>query len=146
MWRVEVKGLREVEVALGVLDQKFDEAALLIVRDSAALLEREAKRNFIGSHRPGSPHVGGDKPNVVTGTLRRSIHSTPVHRTGLGAWAATVGPSTVYARRVELGYPGGPGRGRQATRAFPYFKPAAATTRERMYAIAVTHWRAALLS
>lgn len=139
-----VKGLRELEQALDGLAARIDAAGAAIVRDGAALVERAAKKNFEGAHPRGAPHVGGDKPNVVTGTLRRSITSDPIRRTGLGTYSTKVGPRTVYGRRVELGYSGGSGRGRQATRPFPYFTPAVREVSPRLRSIAAAHWAAAV--
>jgi phage gpG-like protein len=47
--------------------------------------------------------MGGSGPNVVTGTLRRSIVMEGPVRTGLGTATARVGPTVVYGRIQELG-------------------------------------------
>lgn len=140
MATVITQGLTESLKALQGMQARADAAARVIVIQSAALLEAEAKRNFVGSHAKGEPHVGGDKPNVVTGMLRRSITHDRVERYGVGSWRTRVGPTAIYGRRVELGYPGGAGRGRQRTRPFPFMQPAVASTRMRMASIAATNW------
>lgn len=138
-------GLAEVEHALAKVAADATKASKLIVRDSVVLVERAAKKNFEGHHKRGYPHVGGDKPNVVTGALRRSIHADPIRAYGTYEYGTSIGPRTVYARRVELGFDGGAGRGQQATRAFPYFRPAVESTREAMHEIAARHWREIVL-
>jgi hypothetical protein len=121
-------------------------AARKAVAEAAALAEAGAKQNFEGSHARGEPHVGGDKPNVVTGTLRRSIRADPIRRYGIADYGTVVAPRVAYARRVEKGYPGGgDGPGQQATRAFPYFEPAAHIAREQFRVIAAEQWRRFLL-
>lgn len=136
-------GLKEFEAALKRVATGADSAGRTAVVKAAALAEAEAKRNFEGSHGKGEPHVGGDKPNVVTGTARRSIVHDPVVQYGFGDWATKVGPTVKYGRRLELGYPRQPGagRGHQTTRPFPYFGPAAKKAREAFPSIAAEQWR-----
>lgn len=117
------------EAAIGV-----DLAARANVTVAAAELVKEAMANFEGAHRKGEPHVGGNKPNVVTGTLRRSIKADPIRRDMTGGYSTTVGPQgAVYSRAIELGRKG-------HNRPFPYFGPAAASVRARMTGIAVVNW------
>lgn len=137
-------GSHEFQSALTRLVAAADAAARENVVKGAAALEAAAKRNFQGSHPRGQPHVGGDRPNVVTGTLRRSITHDPVRR-AFGGYATRVGPSTVYARRVELGWPNSDGtRGHQRTRPFPYFTPAYDQVRRELTEIAAATWRKAM--
>jgi HK97 gp10 family phage protein len=138
------QGLRSVEAAFTKVSADADTAARSIVAKGAAVVEAAAKANFQGSHKRGEPHVGGSKPNVVTGTLRRSIRTDPIVRYGLGEYGTRVAPSTVYARRVELGYPGGgkgAGRGHGHTNPHPYFTPAVDSTRPQLEALAAAEWR-----
>lgn len=113
-------------------------AARTVVEGSAAIAERAIKANFDGSHSKGQPHTGGNKPNIVSSTLRRSIRASDVEGVGFGEWRASVGPTTVYGRRIELGYPGGPGVGHAHTRAFPYVRPGADTARAPIAAYRLT--------
>jgi hypothetical protein len=136
-----ILGLAEFRAAIEKVAAETDAAARLAVTKAAAYLEKEAKAGFEGVHGKGQPHVGGDKPNVVTGTARRSIRSDPVSRMGLGDYRTIVAPRAVYYRRLELGYPGGQGRGHQHTRAFPSFGPAAEKAREKFPEIAGDTWR-----
>ena len=99
-------------------------------RDATAigghLIEGNAKRGFEGSHAKGQPHVGGNKPNVVSGTLYRSIKLIPdsPEPVGLGVWRVTVAPTTVYGRRIELGFHGADSLGRNYNQSgMPFLKP-----------------------
>jgi hypothetical protein len=140
MARVVTRGLTETAAAIKGITVGLDEAARRIAVLDAALIESAAKRNFSGSHSIGEPHVGGDQPNVVTGALRRSIKSDPAMKTA-GGWSVKVGPTMIYGRRVELGYPGGGGgRGHQKTRPFPYLGPSVHKVEAQMFAVALAEW------
>lgn len=141
----KVEGLADFNRAMRGLSRRIDQAGRGIASESLAVVERAAKGNFEGTHPPGFPHVGGAKPNIVTGHLRRSIRSTPVRKTGLASWEGEMGPTAVYGRRIELGYPGGHGPGHQRTRPFPYIKPGVDENRNRLRQIAVKRWSAAVL-
>lgn len=121
-------GVRELEGAFHNIAVRADLASKAIVSESAALVVAKAQRNFEGvrmrvksstgkswSIYPDR-HVGGDKPNVVTGYLRRSIRMTPIIRLGRGDYVTKVGPNAIYGRSVELGYKGSKG--------YPFFVPA----------------------
>lgn len=138
-----VLGLTEFRAAIVKVTAEMDAAARLAVARAAAFLEKTTKDNFEGVHAKGQPHVGGDRPNVVTGTARRSVRSDPIRRLGLGDYSEIVAPRAKYYRRLELGYPGSSdhGRGHQRTRAFPSFEPAARATRERFPELAADSWR-----
>ena len=61
---------------------------------------------------------------VKSGTLRRSWQTVPVSE-GLTVFSAAVGPTTVYARRIELGFKGPDSLGRVYNQVGkPYVKPA----------------------
>lgn len=140
-----ILGLAEFEAALRRVAFQAGEAARIAVAKTAAEVEAEAKKNFDGAHRRGEPHVGGEKPNVVTGNLRRSIRTDPIKMYALGDYGTVVAPRAIYGRRVELGYPGGgSGPGHQKTRAFPYFVPAAQHGGARLHDHAAEQWRAFL--
>lgn len=143
---VPMLGLREFEDALARVAKEADEAGRLAVTKTAALAEAAAKGNFAGSHSKGEPHVdatvgGRPAPNVVTGTLRRSIKADPAERYGIGDYGTRVAPHVKYARRVELGWPAGSGHG-----AYPYFEPAAEHARAKFPELAAEQWRRFLLA
>lgn len=128
------KGRPELDAALAVIVARAERTAKEIVMEGAALVERAAKQNFQGKHRPGQPHVGGDRPNVVTGSLRRSIGHERVKLTPTRGYSTRVGPRMIYSRSVELGNP------RTNSRPFPYFTPAVETVRPQLQALAARKW------
>lgn len=125
-------GVSEVQAAFDRVMHQVDAASKDMVAEGAALVERTAKGNFQGAHKKGQPHVGGDKPNIVTGTLRRSIRHQPIRQDGRAEFATTIGPTVIYGRRVELEY------------GYAFFEPAVRDTREELKAIAAKHWKRAL--
>jgi hypothetical protein len=121
---VTVKNINAVLSALTAHEEKFEQATAYAVGQVALAFEAQAKRNFQGVHtRSGnswtpSGHITGspDYPNVRTGNLRRSI-TTTFKREGFGSYSASVSPTMVYSRAVELGNgKGGAG--------YPYMEPA----------------------
>lgn len=132
-------GLGKFRAALLAIDEAIDYEARNAVVELASIMEREAKSNFEGSHRKGQPHVGGDKPNVVTGHLRRSITRDTVKRFSEGYYGTRVYPSTKYARAVELGNPA------RNSGSYPYFGPAVKVTRARAQAVLQRHFSDAML-
>jgi hypothetical protein len=112
-------------------------AARAAVAESAAELEKEAKKNASG--RPG--------PNVITGTLRRGIKHTPIVPFGVRGWATEVGPTVIYSRRIELGFAGPDSLGRvfDPTKRYPFFLPAWRSVAPRMPVIYKKHFTKALV-
>jgi hypothetical protein len=130
---VELHGLAELQAAFVHLQARIQDAATDVVTRGAAIVEARAKANFVGSHAKGVPHTGGDKPNVVTGTLRRSIRSEPAQKLGLLGSSVLIAPRAGYGRRVELGFTGTDSLGRRYTqRPYPYFTPAVDDSRSRI--------------
>lgn len=137
----ELLGLREFLEAVRRVEEGAGEAAREAVAETAAMVERDAKANFQGAHKRGQPHTGGDKPNVVTGTLRRSIKADPIRRYSLAEYGTVVAPRAIYGRRVELGWPHSDGQvGHGVTRAFPFFGPAAKKAREEFPRVTAEKW------
>lgn len=126
-------GEQEFTSAIDRVISAADAAAREVVQTAAALLTREAQANFSGAHARGKPHVGGSKPNVVSGDLRRSIRPDPVVKRGDGDYATKVAPHMRYGRRVELGFKG--------SRKFPYFQPAVDKVAGGMQTTAVAVWK-----
>lgn len=70
---------------------------------------------------------------VDTGTLRRSIGVWSITSDGLGVWSSRTYPTTVYARRVELGFHGTDSLGRHFDQgAQPYLGPGLDDARSRL--------------
>jgi hypothetical protein len=139
-------GISEAIAALASMDKRVDAASMVTTVQVSAEVEARAKANFVGSHRRGQPHISNgppDRPNIVTGTLRRSIRSTPMVRLA-GGYSSTVGPTVVYGRRVELGFKGTDSLGRNYNQpGYEYFGPAVKEVRVRAHEIAITNWAAA---
>ena len=90
----------------------------------------------------GNLHTGY---GVVSGTMRRSIHSSGPFPSGEGAFTAWVSPGVIYARRFELGYRGPDSLGRVFNqRPRPFFKPAASSQVPLIQAYAARTWAAAI--
>ena len=143
---VSWSGINEAVAALYQLNTRVDAANRLSTVEVAAEVERAAKNNFEGHHRRGEPRVpnASNKPNVVTGTLRRSIRSTGVQRLA-GGYTSTVGPTVIYGRRVELGFKGADSRGRRYNQpAYPFFGPGVKEVRLRVHEITLRNWVTAI--
>lgn len=112
MGAIVVRNLADVLKSIEGLEDKIEKAAQLGVAMAGLAIEREAKINANNGVRVRQgnkiippKHIGpsGSGPNVITGTLKRSI--TTRVRVGFGTYIAEVGPTVVYARAVELGSP-----------------------------------------
>jgi hypothetical protein len=104
MGAIVIKNLQDVINAVDKNVDNIEKAAQYGLGMAALAVERQAKINAnTGVHKRGQGHIPGTGPgpNVVTGTLRRSI--TTEIRYGFGNYVATVGPTVEYARAVELG-------------------------------------------
>ena len=132
---IQWTGVNEFVARLTEMGDRATVAARAAVAEAAGEIEKQAKLNASG--RPG--------PNVVTGTLRRSIGMTSITPWGVGGWQTTVRPTAIYARRIELGFRGTDSRGRHYDqRAYPYFRPAMEQVGPRIADIYRRHMQAAL--
>lgn len=108
--RISLPNILEVLSGVKRTDAEIDEAVGYAVYRTALAVEDKAKENASG--RPG--------PNVITGSLRRSITASPVRKGFSGQYTATVSAFMEYARAVEEGRPDWkPGV------KYPYLRPAA---------------------
>ncbi len=131
----EWTGIPEFAAALERVVTAASVEARAAVAEAAGEVEKQAKLNASG--RPG--------PNVITGTLRRSIKHDPITPWGVRGWQTQVGPTAVYGRRVELGFHGTDSLGRHFNQpGYPYFTPSWNMVAPRMTAIYAAHWRKAL--
>lgn len=130
-----ILGLREFHAALAKVAADVDAADKAGVAKMAALVEAAVKGNFQGSHAKGEPHVGTSppRPNVVTGTTRRSIRTDPLERHGIGDWGTKVAPRVKWARALELGKT-------PDSAAYPYFEPAVAAVSPRFPSVMAEQW------
>jgi hypothetical protein len=127
-------GMDAFRAAIKAMNVQVGLAAQANVRDASAMVVREAMANFEGSHKKNQPRVpnANNRPNIVTGNLRRSIRSSGIVSLGGARFEATAGPTAIYGRRVELGYNN---RG-----SYPFFGPAVKATRARMQEVATSNW------
>lgn len=103
-----VEGVPEFEAALAAMVARVQAGALKAAADAGHLVEAATKA----------------RAPVRSGTLRRSVRSW-VSREDLGEAAYSVAPTTVYARRIELGFHGPDSLGRVYHQGpHPYLKPA----------------------
>jgi hypothetical protein len=116
MGAIIIKGIAELKAAIDTNVNNIEQAGQYAVGIAALAIERKAKENANTGVRVRvrtgksykivpAQHIsgGGLGPNVITGTLRRSI--TTSIRYGFGTYVATVGPTVEYARAVEMGAP-----------------------------------------
>lgn len=89
--------------AIDALIARMDAATAVATSAAGNQLVSAAVGNFEGAHAVGFPHVGGTKPNTVTGNLQRSIKAQPVRSAGAYRYSVTVGPHAIYSRIIELG-------------------------------------------
>lgn len=157
---VRFEGIQECIDAIEKIKFDLIDATERATEEVGKVLQRTARANFVGQHPPGFPHVGGDKPNVATGQLQGSITTLPVVAEGLARFSVTVGPTTIYARVIELGgtitpqeatYLSwfSPWLGRRVYRkevtltGWPYFRPAYETTVAGMNHVYEQYWKEA---
>ena len=116
-----IKNLDEFKRELAKRTDYIEASGLYAITQVAFAVEMQAKQNAMtGTHPRGQGHIPGTGPgpNRVTGNLVRSIH-TEVQGFG-GKYTASVFPTMVYARAVELGNP----RWKSGVK-YPYLTPAA---------------------
>ena len=108
-------GVNEFLAALHKVELGLEQGSKEIVVKGSVLVVRASQAKFQGARKWGTGprggralfpanHTGGDGPNVISGSLRRGITSRPIVRFGLGDYGVKVGPTSIYARTVELKY------------------------------------------
>lgn len=127
---INVEGADDFNAAIDALIRRVNDATRSAVATGGHLIERNAKNEFQGDHGKGEPHIGGRNPNVVSGTLYRSIKLIPPtpEPIGPGTWRVSVAPTTKYGRRIELGFSGTDSLGRHYgapvnPSPYPFLKP-----------------------
>jgi hypothetical protein len=122
-----VAGDSELQAALDALMGRLNLASKAIVVKGALAMQT----------------AGMGKTRVVSGTLRRSWHTEEI---GAGAiYSARVGPTAIYARRIELGFRGTDSIGRHYNQApKPYVKPAYTEALPKVEAYALAAFAAAI--
>lgn len=101
---VRFEGVSALIAALEAKKNAIDRATHDATDQSGRLLQADARANFQGTHAKGWHHLGGDKPNVVSGDLQASIRFlTPTTKEGPAKYSNRSGPTMVYSRTIELG-------------------------------------------
>jgi hypothetical protein len=135
----EVSGVSGFGATIDALIARVEAATERCVQLGAAAIETAAKGSM---NSPG--------PQVRTGTLRRSIGIINISALGAGQWQATVAPTTVYGRRMELGFHSVDSLGRNygppnlGQPAYPYMQPGLTKAMPLLPAIFEATWGAAL--
>jgi hypothetical protein len=132
------EGITEFEGALNALIVRMDLATNAGLTEGGQVVESYAKMGASGA--PG--------PNVITGTLRRSIHVEGPSSYGNAGRQIQIGPSVIYGRRVELGFHGDDSLGRHYEQdGKPYLGPALDRVRNTLLpSIFERAWAAALIA
>ena len=144
-WVIAGKGgfkLSLDEVVLAIQQATFE--GLLA---GAEEVVKAARLQFNGQHPPGTARTaGGNRPQSVSENLKGSIHRTGMpNEVTRGVWTAEVGPTMVYARRIELGFKGADSLGRVYNqRPYPYMRPGLRVASPNVRGILANRWRSVL--
>lgn len=124
---------RATKLALDEIVARVELAGAVISKRGAQIVQRRAM---------GKLHTGY---GVVSGTMRRSVHTEGPAPRGEGAFGTRVGAGIIYARRFELGFTGPDSLGRVfPLRPRPFIAPAVRESRPLVQALAVSEWRKAI--
>ena len=106
--------------ALEAMGARVEAVALEGSAQLGHVLEASIKAQIKGGHprRTKTGATPGGPPENITGTLRRSVITEHPRWAGAGRAETRVGPTTVYARAIELGHP----RWKSGVR-YPYTAP-----------------------
>lgn len=129
-FKFRITNLNEVLRGLNKTESKIEEAARHGIAQVGLAVEREVKitlnNNPHSRTRSGwvpAGHIGGPgtPPNRRSGNLMSSVRTEV--RQGYGTYTASVFPTMIYARRLEVGLN------------YPYLRPTAVRMRPRIKAI-----------
>ena len=124
---------RATKLALDAMVVRVSAASAVISKRGALLVRSLAQ---------GKLHEGY---GVVSGTMRRSVHTEGPTARGAGVFGTRVGPSKIYSRRFELGFVGPDSLGRVfPDHPRPFMRPAVTEARPRIEALAASQWRKAI--
>lgn len=121
--------------ALKALVAAADIAGREIVSKGGLAIQASTLKHMDG--RPG--------PKVVSGTLRRSVKVLSIERLSFGRWESRTAPTTVYGRRIELGFHGADSLGRIYNQpGYPYVQPGISDAQPVLVGIYRMAWSSAL--
>jgi hypothetical protein len=123
-----VNGIENFDTAIQSMSARVDRGALDFVKQGQQVVAKYAKEMFIGGEEAAATDTWRSDawplPTRRSGALQASIGTTViVEKTGPGSYSSSSGPTTVYARRIELGYHGTGRWPHYSTRPFPFMKP-----------------------
>jgi hypothetical protein len=123
-----VKGISDFEKSIEDMNFRVDEGALAFVKQGQQIIAKYAKEMFIGGDEALATDTWHSDawplPTRRSGALMDSIGTTViVKKLGEGKYTSDSGPTTVYARRIELGFHGSGRWPYYTTRPFPFMKP-----------------------
>ena len=129
-FKFKITNLNEVLRGLGKTEERIEVAARFGIAQVGLAVEREVKITLnnnphVRTRSGWSPagHIGGEgtPPNRRSGNLMSSVRTEI--RYGYGTYTASVFPTMIYARRLEVGLN------------YPYLRPSADRMRPRIKAI-----------
>jgi hypothetical protein len=151
---VIIRNVKEFDKSVEEMIARVNRASEVIVRQGGQVVAREAKKIFLGSPTKKGPNGRGKgqqgqkspswpRPTNRTGHLRDSIR-VEVRNRGDNAWESTIGPTTIYGRRVELGGTSRTNGHTIVTRPFPYMEPGFEASKPELRAIYRKVWTEAV--
>ena len=149
-----IRNVKEFDKGVEEMIARVNRASEVIVRQGGQVVARESKKIFLGSPTKKGPNGRGKgqqgqkspswpRPTNRTGHLRDSIR-VEVRNRGDNAWESTIGPTTIYGRRVELGGTSRTNGHTIVTRPFPYMEPGFETSKPELRAIYRKVWTEAV--
>lgn len=116
-------------------DKRLAELMEPRMKRAAAYVEGQVKRKISTLNPPPhlNPSAPGDPPKVVTGNLRANIRHVVFKTKGRITGIVGVSRAVKYGRRLELGFTGIDGKGRNVNQApRPFLVPTAIEERRRI--------------
>ena len=149
-----IRNVKEFDKGVEEMIARVNRASEVIVRQGGQVVARESKKIFLGSPTKKGPNGRGKgqqgqkspswpRPTNRTGHLRDSIR-VEVRSRGDNAWESTIGPTTIYGRRVELGGTSRTNGHTIVTRPFPYMEPGFEASKPELRAIYRKVWTEAV--
>lgn len=149
-----IRNVKEFDKGVEEMIARVNRASEVIVRQGGQVVARESKKIFLGSPTKKGPNGRGKgqqgqkspswpRPTNRTGHLRDSIR-VEVRNRGDNAWESTIGPTTIYGRRVELGGTSRTNGHTIVTRPFPYMEPGFEASKPELRAIYRKVWTEAV--
>ena len=149
-----IRNVKEFDKGVEEMIARVNRASEVIVRQGGQVVARESKKIFLGSPTKKGPNGRGKgqqgqkspswpRPTNRTGHLRDSIR-VEVRNRGDNAWESTIGPTTIYGRRVELGGTSRTNGHTIVTRPFPYMEPGFEASKPELRAIYRKIWTEAV--